>query len=176
MSIEIDVVNGAASWPLAEPLFNAVYPPDVVATLPWANIAFAHPELRVLIQDDGGDVVSHVGIVRRELTWNGRAMRAGGIGGVATRADQRRRGYASIALDAAIRTLTDEGSIDFALLFCEPHNAPFYASRGWRPFEGDIYAEQPKKGRIPFTATAPHVLKIRQAPLRGTIDLCGLPW
>ena len=72
--------------------------------------------------------------------------------------------------------MTDEGSVDFALLFCEPHLAPFYASRGWRPFEGEIYAQQPEQGRIPFTATAPHVLKIRQAPLKGTIDLCGLPW
>ena len=61
MSIEIDVLNGASSWSLAEPLLKAVYPPHVVATLPWANITFAHPELRVLIQDDSGDVVSHVG-------------------------------------------------------------------------------------------------------------------
>ena len=30
MSIEIDVLNGDASWPLAKPLFNAVWPPDVV--------------------------------------------------------------------------------------------------------------------------------------------------
>ena len=176
MGIEIDVVNGAASWPLAEPLFAAVYPPDVVAALPWAHITFARPELRVLIHDDGGDVVSHVGIVRRDVTWNGRPMRVGGIGGVATREDRRGRGYASMALDAAIQTLGDEGSIDFAMLFCEPRLAPFYAARGWRPFDGDIQAEQPEQGRVPFTATAPHVFKLRQAPLKGTIDLCGLPW
>ena len=42
MSIEIDVLNGDASWPLAEPLFNAVWPPHVVAKLPWAGIVFAH--------------------------------------------------------------------------------------------------------------------------------------
>ena len=36
MSIEIDVLNGDASWPLAEPLFDAVWPRDVVeiAALP----------------------------------------------------------------------------------------------------------------------------------------------
>jgi GNAT superfamily N-acetyltransferase len=176
VSIEIDVVNGAASWPLAEPLFSAVYPPHVVAALPWAGVTFAHPELRVLIQDEAGNLMSHVGIVRRDVIWNGRTMRAGGIGGVATREDWRGRGYASMALDAAVHTLTDEGSIDFALLFCEPSLAPFYAARGWRPFEGVVYAEQPELGRAPFTATAPHILKIRQAPLKGTIDLCGLPW
>lgn len=176
MSIEIDVLNGDTSWKMAEPLFNAVWPPDVVANLPWAGIVFAHADLRVLVQSEAQDVVCHVGVYRREVTWNGRRMRAGGIGGVLTREDSRRRGYATIALDAAIQTLRDEGSTDFALLFCEPHNAPFYAGRGWRPFEGDVHAEQPEKGRVPFTAIAPHVYKIRQAPLRGTIDLCGLPW
>jgi aminoglycoside 2'-N-acetyltransferase I len=176
VSIEVDVLNAAASWPMAEPLLNAVWPPDVRAALPWGEVVFAHADLRVLVQSEADGLVCHVGIFRRSVTWNGRIMHAGGIGGVATRADRRGRGYASVALDAAIQTLKDEGSIDFAMLFCEPQLAPFYDARGWRPFEGDIYAEQPEKGRMPFTAIAPHVYKIRQAPLKGTIDLCGLPW
>jgi len=176
MSIEIDVLNGDASWKMAEPLMEAVWPPHVLEKLPWGDIVFAHADLRVLVQSEPEGLVCHVGIFRREVKWNGQKMRAGGIGGVATREDFRRRGYASIALDAAIQTLKDEGSTDFAMLFCEPHNAPFYAGRGWKPFDGEIYAEQPDKGRVPFTAIAPYVYKIRQAPLRGTIDLCGLPW
>ena len=104
MSIEIDILNADASWKQAEPLFDAVWPPQVVAQLPWANIVFAHAELRVLVRDEAGDLVCHVGVFRRDVTWNGRKMRAGGIGGVLTREDKRNRGYASIALDAAIRT------------------------------------------------------------------------
>jgi predicted acetyltransferase len=175
MSIEIDVLNGDASWPTAKPVFDAVWPPEVVAKLPWAGIVFAHAELRVLVQDEQQGVVCHVGVYRREVKWNGRKMRAGGIGGVATLPGSQRRGYASIALNAAIRTLKDEGATDFALLFCEPHNAPFYAGRGWKPFEGEIYADQPE-GRIRFEAIAPYVYKLKSAPLRGVIDLCGLPW
>jgi aminoglycoside 2'-N-acetyltransferase I len=175
MSIEIEVLNGDTSWPLAEPLFNAVWPPDVVQKLPWAGIVFAHADLRVLVQDEAEDVLCHVGIYRREVTWNGRKLRAGGIGGVLTRQDSRRRGYASIALNAAIQTLKDEGATDFALLFCEPHNAPFYMSRGWKPFEGEIYADQPA-GRVRFEAIAPCVYHLKRMPPRGIIDLCGLPW
>jgi aminoglycoside 2'-N-acetyltransferase I len=104
MSIEIEVLNGDASWPMAKPLFDAVWPPDVVARLPWGRFAFSYPEWRVLVRADPESVVSHVGIQRREVTWNGRKMRAGGIGGVLTREDSRRRGYASIALIAAIQT------------------------------------------------------------------------
>ena len=67
MSIEIDVLNGDTSWPLAKPLFDAVWPPDVVARLPWAGIKFANAELRVLVQDETGDAICHVGLYRREV-------------------------------------------------------------------------------------------------------------
>ena len=175
MSIEIDILNGDASWPMAEPLLNAVWSPDVVERLARAGIVFAHADLRVLVQAEPEGLVCHVGIYRREVIWDGRKVRAGGIGGVATREDFRRRGYASIALNAAIQTLKDEGATDFALLFCEPHNAPFYMARGWKPFDGEIYAGPPE-GRVRFDAIAPHVYDIKRAPRQGTIDLCGLAW
>jgi predicted acetyltransferase len=175
MSIEIDVLNGNESWPLAEPLYKAVWPPEVVATLPWADITFAHADLRVLVQAEPKGVVCHVGIYRREVTWNGRKFAAGGIGGVLTAADSRRKGYASVALNAAVQTLKDEGATDFGLLFCEPHNAPFYMARGWKPFDGEIWCEQPG-GRVRFDAIAPYVYHIKRAPPTGIIDLCGLPW
>jgi predicted acetyltransferase len=177
MSIEIEVLNGDASWAQARPLFQAIWPPDVVAQLPWAGITFANAELRVLVQDEAGDVVSHVGLYRRVITWNGQKMHAGGIGGVLTRADLRNRGLATIALNAAIQTFRAEDSVNFAILFCAPDRAPFYMARGFKPFEGDVYIEQPGKGRVRFDAIAPYVHDLkRSAPTRGTIDLCGLPW
>jgi hypothetical protein len=104
MSVEIEILNGNASWTLAEPLFHAIWPPEVLATLPWAGITFAHADLRVLVQDEAGDVVCHVGLYRRVITWNGQKINVGGIGGVLTRADVRNRGLATIALNAAIQT------------------------------------------------------------------------
>ena len=91
MSIEIEVLNGDASWPQAQPLIDAVWPPHVLEKLPWGDVVFAHADLRVLVQSEDQGLVCHVGIFRREVTWNGRKMLAGGIGGVATRADSRRR-------------------------------------------------------------------------------------
>jgi aminoglycoside 2'-N-acetyltransferase I len=131
MSIEIDVLNGSASWPTAEPLLNAVWPPDVVEKLPWGHIKWAHADLRVLIEAPAGGLACHVGIYFRTITWNGRKFHVGGIGGVSTRADCRGHGYASIALNAAIQTIRDHEAVQFALLFCEPHNFAFYQSRGW---------------------------------------------
>ncbi|CAN5241532.1 GNAT family N-acetyltransferase [soil metagenome] len=174
MSVEIEIMTGDASWPAAKPLFEMVWPDDVRRRLPWGHITFAHAELRVLVEADE-QVVCHVGIYRREVTWNGHKLRAGGIGGVLTHPDFRRRGFASVALNAAVQTLKDERATDFAILFCEPHNVAFYAGRGWKPFLGEIYAEQPG-GRVRFDAILPQVFYLKRAPHDGEIDLCGLPW
>jgi len=179
MSIEIDVLNGDASWPKVEPLMNAVWPRHVVEKLPWGHIEWAHPDLRVLIDapEDSpeGGVACHVGIHFRDATWDGRKVHIGGIGGVSTREDCRGRGYASVALDAAIQTIRANEAARFAVLFCEPHNVAFYQARSWHAFEGEVYCEQPN-GRIRFEAMAPFVFDVRRAPRQGVMDLKGLPW
>src|SRR6202043_158599 len=109
------------------------------------------------------------------ITWNDRKVHIGGIGGVSTRQDCRRLGYASLALNAAIRTMRDQETVRFGLLFCEPHNFAFYQSRGWHPFTGEIYAEQPG-GKIRFEAMAPFVFDFGRAPREGVIALGGWPW
>src|SRR5579863_2341872 len=174
MSIEIEVLNGDTSWARAEPLLDAVWPEEVVEKLPWGLVEWAHADLRVLIEAPEGGLACHVGIYFRTVTWNGRRLHIGGIGGVATHPDCRRLGYASIALNAAAQTMRDHDVAQFALLFCEPHNFEFYRSRGWHPFAGEIYAEQPG-GKIRFEVMTPFVFDLkRHAPRQGTMDLCGL--
>lgn len=175
MSIEIDIISGEAGWPAAQPLLAAVWPPAEAQARPWGHLAFAHADLRVLIETPEHGVACHVGIYRRTGTWNGRKVLIGGIGGVATRESCRGRGYATLALNAAVRTLQDEGAIDFGMLFCEPHLAGFYEARGWQSFDGEVYAEQPG-GRTRLTVLMPYVVRIRRLLRAGTIDLCGLPW
>src|SRR6195952_2510362 len=88
MSIEIDVLNGDASWKKVEPLMDAVWPRHVVEGLPWGHIEWAHADLRVLIDapEDSpkAGLACHVGIFFRTVTWDGRKVDIGGIGGGAT--------------------------------------------------------------------------------------------
>jgi aminoglycoside 2'-N-acetyltransferase I len=175
MSIEIDILNGDASWQRTEPLHTAVFGREIVEKLPWGHIVWAHADLRVLIDDAEGELACHVGIYFRTINWNGRDIHIGGIGGVMTREDCRGRGYASIALDAALQTMRANEAARFALLFCEPHNFAFYQARGWHPFTGEVYCEQPQ-GRIRFDLMSPFVFDIRRAPRDGVIDLKGLPF
>ncbi len=176
MSIEIDVLNANASWPVAEPLLDAVWPRHVVEQLSWGHVKWADADLRVLIDAPGDTgLACHAGVYFRTATWDGRKVEIGGIGGVATRADCRGRGYATLALNAAISTLRHHEAVRFALLFCEPNNEAFYQARGWHRFSGEVYAEQPH-GRVRFDAMAPFIFDFTRAPRDGVIDLCGLPW
>ena len=123
MSIEIDILNGDASWPKAEPLHRAVWGPDATGHRPekpsWAHIKWANADLRVLLDaPDGSGLACHVGVYFRTVIWNGHKVHVGGIGGVATREDCRRRGYASLALDAAVHTMRANDAVKFAILFC----------------------------------------------------------
>ena len=170
----IDVEPGDVGWQRAAPLLEEVWSPEVVATLPWRDVVWARADKRVLVADERGDVVCHVGLFLREAIWDARPVRIGGIGGVATRADSRRHGLASSAMQRAAEAMRDEG-VDFGLLFCEPRHVAFYRRLGWRAFEGEVFAEQPQ-GRIRFDVTRPMVLDLALAPRTGVLDLRGLPW
>jgi aminoglycoside 2'-N-acetyltransferase I len=176
MSIEIEIVNGDQSATQVKTLFAQSSTAEEGDDAPWRRVKWADPDLRVLIDAPDGELACHTGIFFRAATWNGQKVHIGGIGQVTTRPECRRRGYASIALEAAVHTLRDHDAAQFALLFCEPHNFEFYRSRGWHPFTGAVDAEQPQ-GRIRFEVMAPMVLDLkRRAPTLGTLDLCGLPW
>ena len=70
----------------------------------------------------------------------------------------------------------EELQVDYALLFCLPHLIPFYGRLGWKPFEGQVFVEQPQ-GKIEFAANGAMVLDVKEkAPIDGVLDLKGLPW
>jgi len=172
--MRIELHDGDAAWPIVEPLDKAVYTPEVMAHVPWRDVVWAHADKRVLLWDDRDALVCHVGVFLREGLAGSLRKKIGGIGGVMTHGDARKRGYASAAMREAQRFMRDDAGCDFGLLFCEPHNVPLYRSLGWRAHDGDVLVEQPG-GTKPFFV-GPMVLDLRYAPAAGTIDLCGLPW
>jgi len=175
-STRIETRPGDASWEQARPLFEAVWPAELRATFSWAHVVWANAEQRILVWNHADELVCHVGMHLRQAKWGGANVTVGGIGGVITRADSRKRGHASAAIGVAIgHVQQDDGGADFALLFCEPHNFAFYRGLGWRQFAGEVFAQQPA-GRVRFDVMAPFVFDLRLSPRSGTLDLCGLPW
>ncbi len=173
MSIEIDILNGSASWAKVKPLFDLVWTPEVLARS--GDVDWANPDLRVLIENENRQIISHVGLYFRDGLWNGRKARLAGVGGVTTHPDHRRKGYASVALDAAIQTIRHHEAIDFVLLVCDDEKMSFYAARKWQPFGGVLIVEQNGQ-QVKFDVMKPMIFDMAMRPRTGTIDLCGLPW
>jgi aminoglycoside 2'-N-acetyltransferase I len=171
----IEIKAGNLGWSQAAPFLKAIWPPEVVAKLPWRDVVWANPDQRLLVFNDDHEIICHLAIVLRDATWDGRPVKIGGIGGVATRVDCRRQGVASTAMRKAVREIQETYKRDFGLLFCEPRHASLYKSLGWHAFKGAIFVIQPQ-GRVRFDATDPYVFDLKVSPRAGVVDLFGLPW
>ena len=153
----------------------AVYPPEVLESLPSRFFTWAKPQWSVLLWD-GEELVSRVGLLVRDGLHDDIPKRIGGIGGVATHPASQGKGHASEAMREAAKLFNEELNVDYALLFCRDHLIPFYSRLGWKSFEGKVFVEQPQ-GKIEFSANGAMVLDVHEkAPLTGVLDLNGLPW
>jgi aminoglycoside 2'-N-acetyltransferase I len=156
-------------------LWENVYPPEVIETLPGRLISWASPQWSILLWDQD-EIVSRVGLLVREINWEGAIKRIGGIGGVMTDPARRGQGFASQGMREAAKRFEIDLDVSFALLFCRPHLVEFYGRLKWQPFQGKVYVEQPD-GKIEFSSHGPMVLDVKErAPLDGDLDLNGLPW
>ena len=172
--MRLAMLPGEAGWTELQPLSALVYPPEVMATIVWRDVTWAHAAWWVLVYREDR-LVASAGLHLREARHDGARVRIGGIGGVMTHPAERRRGFATAALQRAHDVFAEQGA-QFSLLFCEPKNIAFYTHLGWRVFPGDVIVEQPT-GRAPFSIMTAMVQAVgKPAPLAGTIDLCGLPW
>jgi predicted N-acetyltransferase YhbS len=155
-------------------LTRAVYPPSD-APAAGMELTWAAPQWALMVRE-GGDLVAHVGLIIRDATLDGRAVRIGGIGSVKTHPAARGQGHAGRALEQAASFFADDAALAFALLVCRTPLVPFYARLGWQSFSGTLLVEQPG-GTVPFTANEVMTLPLHEpAPASGTIDLQGLPW
>jgi ribosomal protein S18 acetylase RimI-like enzyme len=153
----------------------AVYPPKVLATSPARFFTWATVQWSVFLWDSD-ELVARVGLVVRDVLDNGVTKRIGGIGGVATHPARQGQGLASIAMREAEKHFREELNVLYALLFCRPHLVEFYKRLDWKPFQGQVFVEQPQ-GKVEFSANGAMVLDVReQAPTQGVLDLNGLPW
>lgn len=156
-------------------LRSAVYPPEVLATLPGLAFTWASPQWSVLVWDED-ELVAKVGLLKREIISNGETKSIGGVGGVMTHPQRQGQGLASQAMREAARLFDEELKVAYALLFCLPHLVEYYKRLKWKPFEGQVFVEQPN-GKIEFSANGAMMLDIKEsAPLNGILDLKGLPW
>lgn len=137
----------------------------------WAESSYS------TVVQEGDQLVSHVGIVERDVIIAGRTMAIAGIANVMTEPEFQGRGYARAGLHKATGFIRDQLSVPFALLLCLEHRRTLYESLGWSSIANEVYCDQAGE-KILLTTPGRYFM---QLPLTGevpagAIDLCGLPW
>jgi GNAT superfamily N-acetyltransferase len=123
----------------------------------------------------GDELVSHVGILEREVRAGERPVRVGGVYTVMTAPEWRGKGLAGQALRVAAEYIAAELQADFGLLLCRDVMLPFYRDLGWRRVEESVVFDQPAGKTV--SALNAMYLPLREAEWpAGTVDFCGPPW
>jgi len=170
MKIEIKY-EGQLTQPehlLVDKLSAEVFPPEGTA-LKWSKV-----DWHVLLWE-GDELASHIEIIERTATVGSRPVRLGGIGGVATRVQWRRRGLAEAALKTAQAFLREKLAVEFGLLVCGEILIHYYAKFGWKLLERTMLIDQPQ-GKVTYSEPIMILPVCKQDWPAGEIDLCGLPW
>jgi predicted acetyltransferase len=121
-----------------------------------------------------GFIVTQIGILKREVDVGGQKLSVGGVGGVATHPDHRRRGYAGQLLRAS-EQLMRELDLPFGVLVCGEERMPYYASFGWQKIDNKtIFQNQGKDRELDGIMM---ILPLKdQAWPGGVLNLNGKPW
>jgi aminoglycoside 2'-N-acetyltransferase I len=96
--------------------------------------------VHVLIAEDGVPL-AHAAVVTRTLRLDGGVFDTGYVEGVAVRGDQQGRGLGRLVMDhteSIVRTRHAIGALNAV-----ESAAPFYARRGWKPWDGPTQADTP---------------------------------
>ncbi len=121
------------------------------------------------------ELIGCLGILKRTVSIAERRVQVGGIAGVITHPEWRRRGVASALLKEAVVFIERSLGREFALLLCRDEIIPVYARVGWKRVKGPTWFSQPSGKRLYPGATMVYQCGQRVWP-PGPIDLCGLPW
>jgi GNAT superfamily N-acetyltransferase len=105
------------------------------------NLRWRPKDVHFLMEVDG-DTVSHVGVLKHEVSVAGELVTVGGLGGVVTIPAFQRKGYArELMLHAA--GFLREWRVEAGLLFCLRRRVPYYESQGWQVLKHPVNIAQP---------------------------------
>jgi aminoglycoside 2'-N-acetyltransferase I len=123
----------------------------------------------------GHELVGHAGVVKRVIAVGGQTLEVGGITGVVTEPDYRKRGVARTLIARGMEFLRDEHQVSLALLTCSRQLGSLYERLGWRVVQGPTVYAQPDGPRTCSGLTMVMESDCISWP-DGPIDLQGLPW
>ena len=119
--------------------------------------------------------VSYLKIIERTGLIDGKPAKIGGIAGVQTPSEYRRKGYAGLALQEAKQTIFDKMGVQLGLLLCEQELVQYYTRQGWKSVDCPVQFDQPS-GKTVWPHHTMILTKSGESWNPKSIDLCGPPW
>jgi len=164
------------SVPLAERDLFARWAVDILGGTPAAKQFTWVTEWAYQVVVYAGRIpVSHLRIVDRTILLDDGPVRMGGVADLMTPPEHRRKGFASLALQEARRTIFDRLQARLGLLFCAEELLGFYARHGWQRVDCPVLIDQPR-GKMVWPQCAMVLARPGEMWTPKSIDACGLPW
>lgn len=137
------------------------------------NLRWRPKDVHFLMEIDD-ETVSHVGVLKHEISVGGQLVTVGGVGGVVTIPAYQKNGYARELMLHAVEFFK-KWPVEAGLLFCLQRRVPYYESQGWQVIGRPVMVEQP-------SAEILSPLKVMVLPLSkanwpdGEVQLKSFPW
>ena len=137
------------------------------------NLRWRPKDVHFLMEVDG-EMVSHVGVLKHEVSIVGELLTVAGVGGVVTIPAFQRNGHArELMLHAA--GFLREWQVDAGLLFCLRRRVPYYESQGWQVLKQPVTIVQPS-GEIVSPLEVMVLPFGKSSWPDGEVQLNSLPW
>jgi GNAT superfamily N-acetyltransferase len=136
------------------------------------ELTWRHKDVHFLLTVNG-ELVSHVGVLKHEVSVDGQPILVGGVGGVVTIPQAQKRGFARVLMRHVAEFFV-QWPVEAGLLFCLQRRIPLYQSLGWQLLSAPVVIQQPDGDR-----ESP--LKVMVLPFgkpwpEGKVELNSLPW
>ena len=137
------------------------------------NLRWRPKDVHFLMEVDG-EMVSHVGVLKHEVSIVGELLTVAGVGGVVTIPAFQRNGHArELMLHAA--GFLREWQVDAGLLFCLRRRVPYYESQGWQVLKQPVTIVQPS-GEIVSPLEVMVLPFGKSSWPDGEVQLNSFPW
>ena len=147
----------------------------------WAGVSYwgSEPEYHLWLADRGRPV-AQLGFGRRTVSVNGQEVQIAGVGAVCTDPGWQGRGVGKRLLTELQRVLSNDLPTDFGFLQCREAVAGFYERGGFVRVPQSVRFFDPDEQQWVLNAGPTMVLPVLKGseawPVRGEVDLRGLPW
>lgn len=137
-----------------------------------SSLNWRHKDVHFLLSVDG-ELVSHVGVLKHEVSVAGQPILVGGVGGVVTIPSAQKHGYARELMSHAAEVFKQWG-VEAGLLFCLERRVAYYGSQGWQLVRVAVEIQQ-RDGNIESPLEV-MVLPLTRAWPEGRVQLNSFPW